>query len=147
MPLIEITQEAFNALELSKFETASDAILSAIPKRTRKPIEWKRFFEAYPPNKKGGNDSAAWKKAKAMKLTVDDFALMASDVVARCQADHAWAQQYAHGICKYIEQEIWKTPLPNQIEMTLPTGPVNAIPRSTRDISTQEMALDRSWAD
>lgn len=36
MPTIEITQEAYDALESSKFETASDAILAAMPKKKAK---------------------------------------------------------------------------------------------------------------
>ena len=36
MPLIEITQEAADALESSKFDNASEAILAAIPKKKQK---------------------------------------------------------------------------------------------------------------
>ena len=52
MPTIEITQEALEALESSKFETASDAILAAMPKKAIMCMFWvsllikptKRFF-------------------------------------------------------------------------------------------------------
>ena len=36
MPTIEITQEAYDALQSSKFDSASDAILSAMPKKKAK---------------------------------------------------------------------------------------------------------------
>lgn len=129
--------EAIKEIDISK------SVTKVTKPRAKKPQIWKDFFNAYPPNKKGGTDTSAWKKAKSLKLTEEDFELMYKDVEARCRADHAWAMTYAQGICKYMDERIWLTPLPNQIEMM----GLGELPRSTRDMSLVEMATDRSWAD
>lgn len=114
---IEITQEAYDALTASKFETASDAILATMPKKrgTRKPESWKLFFATYPANKKGGTDASAWKAAKREGLTEEDFKLMLDDVINRAKLMPSWATTYAQGIARYISDKIWLTPITPEV--------------------------------
>lgn len=94
--------------------------LSSVPsvsekkKRTIKPDSWKQFYSEYPEHRRGGTDATAWKKAKAMRLTEEDFQLMVADVINRKHNDGQWLEnsgQYIPGITKYIDQQTWKTPV------------------------------------
>ena len=86
-------------------------------KRSTKPDSWKTFFANYPDDKKGGRDDSAWKKAKSLKLTDDDFELMIKDLDQRRALQPSWYQTYAPGICKYLDDHIWKTPVkPDQLD-------------------------------
>lgn len=76
-----------------------------------KPQSFKDFFEAYPPNKKGGTDQTAWKKAQREKLTDEDFQLMLEDVLKRTELMPSWYAKYALRITGYIEEKIWLTPI------------------------------------
>jgi hypothetical protein len=77
---------------------------------TKKPQVWHDFFEAYPPNKKGGNDHYAWKTFKAENLTEHDLEDMLFDVRERAKMDSTWVEKYATGITKYIKEAGWKRP-------------------------------------
>jgi len=72
---------------------------------------WKTFFLSYPPNKKGGVDTVALRMAKKLKLTADDFSDMFTDVEKRKVLQPNWYNTYAQGICRYIEERIWLTPI------------------------------------
>lgn len=77
----------------------------------RKPDSFKQFFKIYPENKKGGRDESAWKKAKSLKLTDNDFMLMIADLEKRKVLCPSWYSKYAIGICKYLDEHFWKTPI------------------------------------
>ena len=79
-----------------------------------KPESFKRFWNEYPEFRRGGNNTQAWKTAQTMKLSEDDFVMMTNDVINRKQMSPEWRTQYAPGITKYIQNEIWKTALPVQ---------------------------------
>lgn len=79
-----------------------------------KPEAFKRFWNEYPENKRGGNNAQAWKTAQTMKLSDDDFVMMTNDVINRKRMSPEWETTFAQGITKYIQQEIWKTALPVQ---------------------------------
>lgn len=97
------------------------------PVRRRKPESWKQFFAEYPGDKKGGNDQTAWNKAKSLKLTDKDFEVMLTDVIERKRLRPSWRDTYAQGICKYLAEEIWKTPIvpevPQSQQQPRPPGP------------------------
>ena len=86
-----------------------DARLPA--KRITKPQSFKDFFTAYPSDRKGGRDQQAWDLAKKLKLTDDDFIAMIIDVNQRKQQDQKWKSGCVHGISRYINEHIWKTPI------------------------------------
>jgi len=77
----------------------------------RKPESFKRFFAAYPVNKKGGRDESAWKKAKSLNLADEDFEAMIVDLEQREQKTPRWFSTYAPGICKYLDEHFWKSPI------------------------------------
>jgi hypothetical protein len=81
------------------------------PKRRAKTDAWKQFFDDYPANKKGGTDTTAWKKAKSLDLSDNDFELMAADVRQRKRCCPAWYSRFALGICKYMQERFWLTPI------------------------------------
>jgi len=80
-------------------------------KKTRKPESFKRFFELYPDNKKGGTDSTAWKKAKSLKLSEHDFESMIIDIEKRKSLCPSWYEKYALGITRYMQEKFWLTPI------------------------------------
>ena len=82
--------------------------------RVTKSDTWKRFYEEYPEERRGGSDATPWKKAKQKKLTEPDFVDMLEDVINRKANHEQWLTnngQFINGITKYIEEEIWKTPI------------------------------------
>ena len=79
--------------------------------RVTKSYTWKRFYEEYPEERRGGSDATPWKKAKKMRLTEFDFIDMLEDVIKRKAACPQWHQGFVQGITKYIDEEIWKTPI------------------------------------
>ena len=119
------------------------------PARAKKPESWKAFFKAYPEGKKGGVDTSAWKAAKSEGLVEDDFVQMLDDVIRRSRAMPSWRNTYAQGIVKYIRERIWLTPIIPELrtgkEVQLDAFGVEV--RNTKDLSTQELIEDRSWAD
>ena len=119
------------------------------PARAKKPESWKAFFKAYPDNKKGGVDTSAWKAAKSEGLGEDDFIQMLDDVIQRGRAMPSWRNTYAQGVVKYIRERIWLTPIIPELrtgkEVQLDAFGVEV--RNTKDLSTQELIEDRSWAD
>lgn len=119
------------------------------PKRSKKPAVWKEFFKAYPEGKKGGVDTLAWKAAQSEKLTVKDFELMLEDVIRRGNLMPSWRKQYAQGVTRYIRERIWLTPITPE-RGALKEVQLDAFGhelRATKDITTQELISDRSWAD
>ena len=84
-------------------------------KPTKKNIcrndDWREFYENYPPNKKGGRDTTAWNKFKQLKLTAEDLSAMILDIKQRRSLTPNWFKTYAPGICKYLEEHIWLTPI------------------------------------
>lgn len=76
-----------------------------------KPDSWKRFFDAYPENKKGGTDAAAWKAAQREGLDDEDFEAMVADVEKRKRLCVSWYSTYALGITRYISERFWLTPI------------------------------------
>lgn len=119
------------------------------PARSKKPDAWKDFFKAYPEGKKGGVDASAWKAAKSEGLEESDFSAMLEDVIQRGNLMPSWRKTYAQGIVKYIRDRIWLTPITPE-RGTLREVQLDAFGdelRNTRDISTNELVNDRSWAD
>lgn len=117
--------------------------------KSKKPEAWKEFFKAYPEGKKGGVDTSAWKAAKSEGLKESDFAAMLEDVIQRGNLMPSWRKTYAQGIVKYIRERIWLTPITPE-RGTLREVQLDAFGdelRNTRDISTNELVSDRSWAD
>jgi hypothetical protein len=143
--------EEIKNIDLRKSDTSKQVALvtDKKPARTKKPDAWKEFFKAYPDNKKGGVDTSAWKAAKSEGLTEEDFVQMLDDVIQRGNLMPSWRKTYAQGIVKYIRDRIWLTPIKPE------TGTLKEVQydafgaeiRSTRDLSTQELISDRSWAD
>lgn len=86
-----------------------------IDKKTKqknsKPDSWKRFFDAYPENKKGGTDASAWKSAQREGLDDSDFEAMIADVEKRKRLCQGWYATYALGITRYISERFWLTPI------------------------------------
>ena len=82
-----------------------------ITKKVIKPESFKQFFTMYPPNKKGGTDATAWKKAKGLGFTDNDFILMTDDIEQRKALMPSWYATYAMGITKYLDERIWLTPI------------------------------------
>ena len=80
-------------------------------KKVIKPESFKQFFTMYPPNKKGGTDATAWKKAKGLGFTDNDFILMTDDIEQRKALMPSWYATYAMGITKYLDERIWLTPI------------------------------------
>jgi hypothetical protein len=80
-------------------------------KKVTKPDSFKQFFKMYPPNKKGGTDATAWKKAKTLGFTDNEFNLMIDDIEKRKALMPSWYSTYAIGITKYLEERIWLTPI------------------------------------
>jgi hypothetical protein len=80
-------------------------------KKVIKPESFKQFFIMYPPNKKGGTDATAWKKAKGLGFTDNEFNLMIIDIEQRKALMPKWYETYAIGITKYLEERIWLTPI------------------------------------
>ena len=77
--------------------------------RTTKPEAFKQFFDQYPGHRKGGSDSAAWKKWKSEKLTEQD-AEMALSWVIRASAVPGWSEsRFVMGIVNFIGQRMWLT--------------------------------------
>ena len=103
------------------------------PKRITKPESFKAFFAAYPPNKKGGTDATAWKKAKSLNLGDDDFKAMLTNVQQRQVQCPSWYMQFAKGITRYMEERDWLTPV-------IP----EAAPRETADQRRQRMIDERN---
>lgn len=81
------------------------------PKTKRDFPHWKLFFDAYPENKKGGTDTSAWDAAKRNGLDDNDFQLMLDDVQRRTKETPTWYTTFALGICKYISERYWLTPI------------------------------------
>lgn len=106
----------------------------SIKKYTKKPDSFKRFFAAYPDNKKGGRDTSAWKKARVLHLTDEHFELMITDLEQRRALCPSWFSTFAPGICKYLDEHIWKTPVHPE------TGQIS---RS----SLEEDLTNTAWAD
>lgn len=107
-------------------------------KKITKSETWKRFYAEYPENRRGGSDATAWKKAKQMRLTEQDFMDMLNDVANRKRNDGQWIQGYVQGITKYIGEEIWKTPI----------RPLQNAQNGNLDLSAQgthERINDTSW--
>ena len=98
-------------------QTAQPNIPKNIPKnipikdKRKKPDSFKAFFKSYPDGKKGGVDTSAWAKAKALNLEDSDFELMITDIERRRSVCPTWFSTYAPGICKYLGDHIWKTPI------------------------------------
>jgi len=88
----------------NSFESVNESIC-------KKSDLFKRFFLIYPVNKKGGTDATAWKKAKALKLKDSDFELMITDIEKRKSLTPEWFTTFALGICKYLDQKFWLTPI------------------------------------
>ena len=80
-------------------------------KHAPKPESFKEFFKLYPSHRKGGSDSSAWAKAKRMKLTESDFYIMIEDLKSRPLVDPQWKNGFIPGICNYLGDKIWLTPL------------------------------------
>ena len=87
----------------------------AKPKQV-KPEEFKRFFDLYPETKKGGRDVSAWEKAKRLNLTSRDYSLMVENLTDRKEKTPEWYETYAPGICKYLDEAIWLTPIKREKE-------------------------------
>lgn len=79
--------------------------------KKHKPDVWKKFFDAYPENKKGGTDAAAWKAAQREGLVDVDFEAMLADVEKRKRLCLSWYSKYALGITRYISERFWLTPV------------------------------------
>lgn len=79
--------------------------------RITKPESFKRFFELYPINKKGGRDTSAWEKAKRMKLTDDDFQAMIANLTARQKLTPLWYRRFAPKITSYLGDYVWEAPI------------------------------------
>lgn len=125
---------------IDKYCGAKTAKLVDKPKKPRaqKPQEWKDFFAAYPANKKGGTDSAAWQAAQRNGLTTQDYICMLEDTINRSRLQDNWHEKYAPGICKYINERIWETPIFADNEH----GQAN---RKTQDIPLEEELSSNSW--
>ena len=104
-------------------------------KPTKKNIcrtdDWRTFFTNYPPNKKGGRDTTAWNKFKTNKLTPEDLSAMIFDVEQRRALCPSWYETYAPGICKYLDEQIWLTPV---------------IPEKLKSDTPMDRLTDDSWA-
>ena len=101
--------ELFDRMETPKKAKAVDDTNKSKNISIKKPDSWKAFFKLYPQNKKGGSDQTAWKKAKSLKLTDDDFKLMIDNIKKRKEFCPNWYRQFAEGITKYIGEQIWLT--------------------------------------
>lgn len=112
-----------------------------------KPDSWKKFFQAYPENKKGGTDASAWKAAQREGLESEDFEAMLRDVLERKRQSPGWYSTFALGITRYISEKFWLTPIVPDAQ-----GPPSALNhtdggrRQTRDMNLREQLTDRSWA-
>ena len=96
----------------NSLEPVNETVISIVPKRNSKPGSWKEFYQQYPETRRGGTDATAWKKAKSLKLTEDDFQLMLIDVINRKSFHAGWSDpQYIQGITKYISEKLWLTPI------------------------------------
>ena len=93
--------------------------------------DWRTFFTNYPPNKKGGRDTTAWNKFKTNKLTPEDLSAMIFDVEQRRALCPSWYETYAPGICKYLDEQIWLTPV---------------IPEKLKSDTPMDRLTDDSWA-
>jgi hypothetical protein len=109
-----------------------------------KPDSWKKFFDAYPENKKGGTDASAWKAAQREGLEENDFEIMRTDVLARKRASPRWYTTYALGITRYISERYWLTPIVPDTTIASVANP--GAPPKTRDLSLEHQLNDRSWA-
>ena len=108
--------------------------VSTVPekkKRVSKSDTWRRFYEEYPEQRRGGSDATPWKKAKQKRLTEFDFVDMLEDVINRKANCDQWNKGFVQGITKYIEDEIWKTPVRSSQIGT------------TNDFSTANASLER----
>lgn len=107
---------------LGSTENDSNSSVPSVPekkKRIVKPDVWKEFYQQYPEHRRGGSDKTAWDKAKKMRLTENDFNLMLSDVINRKSFHSEWQSgQYVQGITKYINDELWLTPINNKQQST-----------------------------
>jgi hypothetical protein len=103
----------------NSLEPVNETVISIVHKRICKSDLWKEFYQNYPETRRGGTDATAWNKAKAMKLTDNDFQLMLDDVVNRKAFHSGWANpQYIQGITKYISEKLWLTPIEQASQST-----------------------------
>lgn len=107
--------------------------------RAVKPESFKLFFAEYPPNKKGGTDATAWKKAKRLNLTDSDYNLMIADLGRRKALMPQWYSTFAPGITRYLDESIWLTPViqekPNEGRKSAYQQRVEESDRSTFDLT------------
>lgn len=131
-----------NKLDKNKSDNIiENTSVSAVPEkkvRISKSDTWKRFYEEYPENRRGGSDATAWKKAKQKRLTEYDFVDMLDDVMKRKAGCSQWHKGFVQGITKYIDEEIWKTPI--RFEQLGDSS------FATADASLNRL-LDTDWAD
>ena len=125
--------------ELGSNRISSGSTVDPNPIIKHKPIkknicrtdDWRTFFTNYPPNKKGGRDTTAWNKFKALKLTSEDLSAIVLDVEQRRALCPSWSETYAPGICKYLDEQIWLTPV---------------IPEKLKSDTPMDRLTDDSWA-
>ncbi|MDY7025990.1 MAG: replication protein [Pseudomonadota bacterium] len=113
---IEHTKDQYKNTYQNTNNTVPESRSKARKNTKTKPQSFKDFFEAYPPNKKGGSDKTAWKKAQREKLTDEDFQLMLEDVLKRTELMPSWYAKYALRITGYIEEKIWLTPITPEVQ-------------------------------
>ena len=106
-----MTQSAKPMQEENRLEEKRTEEKKLDKKKVIKPESFKQFFIMYPPNKKGGTDATAWKKAKGLGFTDNEFNLMIIDIEQRKALMPAWYKTYAIGITKYLDERIWLTPI------------------------------------